>query len=143
MERKRLVYSALGVAVLAIAGFLIYQALNESLVYFVLPSEYAANAAQYENRMVRLGGIVEKGSVSFNQSDVRLVFNVSDSIETFQVSHYGAPPELFQEETGVVVEGHFENGVFMSDNVLVKHSEVYRVPEDGHINLDDLREALQ
>ena len=39
---KRLVYSLAGVALLGVAGAFTYQALAGSLVYFILPSEYAA-----------------------------------------------------------------------------------------------------
>ncbi len=139
-----MIYSIAGVAVLAIAGFLIYQALSSSLVYFILPSEYAQNPQQYQNRRIRLGGIVEEGSVVFDDRSLRLSFTVSDSIDSYQVQHYGAPPELFRERTGVVVEGRFDGETFMSDNVLVKHSEVYEAPKDGEpIDLNALRDSLQ
>ncbi|MDZ7703481.1 MAG: cytochrome c maturation protein CcmE [Trueperaceae bacterium] len=129
--------------VLGIASFLIYQALTSSLVYFILPSEYAQDPAQYQERRIRLGGIVQTGTVSFNNENLRLSFQVSDSIQSYQVEHYGAPPDLFRENTGVVIEGSFRDELFVSDNLLVKHSEVYEAPEDGHIDLDMLRDSLQ
>jgi cytochrome c-type biogenesis protein CcmE len=43
---------------------------------------------------------------------------------------------------GVVVEGHFEGDVFMSDNVLVRHSEVYEA-DHGAIDVEALRESLK
>ncbi len=128
---------------LGIASFLIYQALTSSLVYFILPSEYAQDPAQYQERRIRLGGIVETGTVAFNQEQLRLSFNVTDSLQTYQVEHYGAPPDLFRENTGVVIEGSFRDELFVSDNLLVKHSEVYEAPEDGHIDLNVLRDSLQ
>lgn len=128
---------------LGIASFLIYQALTSSLVYFILPSEYAQDPAQYQERRIRLGGIVETGTVAFNQEQLRLSFNVTDSLQTYQVEHYGAPPDLFRENTGVVIEGSFRDELFVSDNLLVKHSEVYEAPEGGHIDLNVLRDSLQ
>jgi len=129
--------------VIGIASFLIYQALTSSLVYFILPSEYAQSPAQYQERRIRLGGIVQTGTVSFNNENLRLSFQVSDSIQSYHVEHYGAPPDLFRENTGVVIEGSFRDELFVSDNLLVKHSEVYEAPEDGHIDLDMLRDSLQ
>ncbi|MEM7735719.1 MAG: cytochrome c maturation protein CcmE [Deinococcota bacterium] len=140
---KKIAYGLAGIGVLIVAGLFIYQALNTSLVYFILPSEHASNPSQYVNRRIRLGGIVEKDSVSFDDEQLLLNFYITDSIDRYAVSHYGTPPELFQENTGVVVEGGFENGVFVSDNLLVKHSEVYEAAPDGTVDLDMLRESLE
>ncbi len=141
---KRVVYGVAAVAVLVVAGLLIYRALNASLVYFILPSEYAGNASTYDGRRIRLGGIVQPGSVQFDNSDLQLNFLVTDTIESYPVRHRGSPPELFKENTGVVVEGHFEDGVFVSDNLLVKHSEVYQAPAPGEpIDVEQLKETLQ
>ena len=141
MTRKWL-YGLAGVAVLTVAGFMIYQALSTSLVYFILPNEYAANPEQYENRRIRLGGIVAPGTMAFDERDLRLTFLVTDGLMTYPVRHTGAPPELFRENTGVVVEGRFADGTFMSDNVLVKHTEVYEA-EGDHIDIELLRESLK
>ncbi|MDF1521436.1 MAG: cytochrome c maturation protein CcmE [Trueperaceae bacterium] len=135
-------YAVAGVAVLVIAGAMIYQALATSLVYFVLPNEYAAEPERYDARRLRLGGIVADQSVAFDESDLRLTFLVTDGIVSFPVSHFGAPPDLFEENVGVVIEGHFEGEVFMSDNVLVRHSEVYEA-EEGVIDVEALRESLK
>ena len=141
---KRGVYIGLAAVTLVVAGMLIYRALSSSLVYFILPSEYAQAPQEYEDRRLRLGGIVEAGSVDFDSRDLRLTFHVTDSLETYPVRHFGSPPELFQENTGVVVEGRFEDGVFVSDNLLVKHSEVYEAPEPGEpVDVEALKESLQ
>lgn len=141
---KRIVYTSLGVAVLAVAGFMIWQAIQSSLVYFVLPSEYAARADTYGDRRIRLGGIVEPGSVSFDDTRLQLTFRVTDTLQAYPVHHTGSPPELFEERQGVVVEGTFHDGVFESDTLLVKHSEVYRAPEEGEpVDIEQLKETLQ
>lgn len=86
---------------------------------------------------------MEKGSVRNDSEDLRLYFTISDSIQSYPVSHYGTPPDLFKEGTGVVVEGKFVEGVFISDNLLIKHSEVYEAPKDGKIDLEVLKESLE
>lgn len=141
---SRWVYAVLGLAVLGLAGFMISRALTESLVYFVLPNEVEQEVAQDSQRRMRLGGIVRPGSVAFDGEDLVLAFDVTDTIATFPVRHSGTPPELFEENTGVVVEGRFENGTFVSDTLLVKHSEVYEAPKDGEpIDVDELKDTLQ
>ncbi|MEX2541818.1 MAG: cytochrome c maturation protein CcmE [Trueperaceae bacterium] len=141
---KRSIYALAALVVLVVAGLLIYRALSSSLVYFILPSEYAQDPLQYEDRRIRLGGIVQEGSVAFDDDRLQLTFLVTDSLETYPVRHGGTPPELFQENTGVVVEGSFAEGVFMSDNLLVKHSEVYQAPKEGEpVDVEALKDSLQ
>ncbi len=141
---KKTIYALLGVVVLGLAGFFIFRSINSSLVYFILPSEYAANPDNYVGKRIRLGGVVEQNSISFNDKSLELNFVVTDSIKSYKVSHYGAPPQLFKENTGVVVEGKFIDGNFKSDEVLVKHSEVY-TPAEGsnHYDIEELKDALQ
>ncbi len=141
---KKLIYGIAGVVILGIAGALIYKALNSSLVYFILPNEYAAHPDQYKNRRIRLGGLVEAGSVKYDDKNLQLAFEITDSIKTYPVTHVGAPPELFKEGTGIVVEGHFEGQTFKSDQLLIKHSEVYKPPVDGQpIDIKMLKDTLQ
>jgi len=140
---RRWGYALAGIAVLIVAGYMIFQALATSLVYFILPNEHASDADQYAGRRIRLGGIVAVGSMDFDERDLQLTFDVTDGLATYPVRHTGAPPELFRENTGVVIEGRFENDVFLSDNVLVKHSEVYEAEPDGHIDIGRLRESLK
>ena len=135
-------YAVAGVAVLAVAGAMIYQALATSLVYFILPNEYEADPGRFDERRLRLGGIVAEGSMAFDESDLRLTFLVTDGLVSYPVRHFGAPPDLFQENVGVVIEGRFEGETFVSDNVLVRHSEVYEA-DDGEIDIVELRESLK
>jgi cytochrome c-type biogenesis protein CcmE len=141
MNRKAL-YGVAGLAVIAIAGVMIYQALSTSLVYFILPNEHAANPEQFNDRRLRLGGIVAPGTIAFDDRSLQLTFLVTDGLVSYPVRHTGAPPELFKESTGVVIEGRFADGTFQSDNVLVKHTEVYEA-EGDHIDIEALRESLK
>jgi cytochrome c-type biogenesis protein CcmE len=141
---KRVVYAVLGVAVLAVAGFMISRALTSSLVYFILPSEYARDVSSFEGRRIRLGGLVSPGSVAFDDARLHLTFLVTDGLAEYPVTYDGAPPDLFQENGGVVIEGRFHDDVFVGDNLLVKHSENYHPPDDGEpIDVDALKESLR
>lgn len=144
MKTQRLVYTLLAIGIFALAGYFIFQAMRDSLVYFILPNEYAQASSQYEGRRLRLGGLVEEGSVVFDDQKLELRFTITDSIQSYPVVHLGSPPSLFEENTGVVVEGHFRaDDTFESDNLLIKHSEVYEPPKDGEINVEKLKESLE
>lgn len=141
---KKLVYALLGVAVLGLAGFMITRALQSSLVYFVLPNEYARDADSFEGRRIRLAGFVEPGSVVFDDSGLELQFVVSDSLMRYPVRFNGAPPDMFQENGGVVIEGKFHDDVFVGDNLLVKHSSDYHPPPEGTpVDVEALKESLR
>jgi cytochrome c-type biogenesis protein CcmE len=84
---------------------------------------------------VRLGGLVQPGSVKWDAQTLDLRFVVVDSggqTQAVNVHSRGAPPQMFRDGMGVVVEGRYHrNGVFESTNLMVKHSNEYRKPEHG------------
>jgi len=129
--------------ILAAIGYLAWGGLGKSLVYYVLPSEYADNPAKYAGKRVRLGGLVKQGSVHFNPKTLELKFVVTDGVVDIPVEHTGTPPELFKDNQGVVVEGHFVGDVFKGDNLLIKHSESYQAPREGEYTPDEVRKLLK
>ena len=129
MSRKRLrLYLVLAtLVVLGIATTLILRALNEELVFFLSPTQIAEqqpNAGQ----QIRLGGLVESGSVE--KSGETVAFSVTDLSNNVRVTYRGLLPDLFREGQGVVVQGAFDgNGRFVANEVLAKHDETYMPPE--------------
>ena len=129
MSRKRLrLYLVLAtLAVLGIAATLILRALNEELVFFLSPSQIAQKQPS-EGQQIRLGGLVETGSVEKDGETV--AFSVTDLNRAVTVTYRGLLPDLFREGQGVVVEGAFDgNGQFVASEVLAKHDETYMPPE--------------
>lgn len=119
-----------GAAVIAAAlGYLVYSGVSQSVVYFVTPSELAA--APVAGKSYRLGGMVLPGSVKWDAHAVSLTFTLSDGTSTVPVRHTGAPPDLFGEGRGAVVEGTWSgDGFFRSSLIMAKHSEEYKAPHD-------------
>ncbi len=128
-KRKRLLVVLLGLGMLGIASALVLFAFNDNLVFFMSPSDLATKGAP-ETRRLRLGGLVEAGSVA-RQADGRTIdFRVTDGSSAVPVVFGGVLPDLFREGQGVVVEGALgKNGVFKADTVLAKHDERYMPPE--------------
>ena len=59
---------------------------------------------------------------------------------TTEISFDGFIPELFQDEMGVILDGYFDNGIFYSDDMLVKHDNEY-ISEDGEVyNVENYKE---
>jgi cytochrome c-type biogenesis protein CcmE len=128
-KRKRLLVVLLGLGMLGIASALVLFAFNDNLVFFMSPSDLATKGSP-ETRRLRLGGLVEAGSVA-RQADGRTIdFRVTDGSSAVPVVFGGVLPDLFREGQGVVVEGALgKNGVFKADTVLAKHDERYMPPE--------------
>ena len=76
---------------------------------------------------LRVGGLVQEGSVVKQGNEVRFV--VTDLAHTVPVTFRGILPDLFREGQGVIAEGHFKDGVFAANEVLAKHDEKYMPPE--------------
>ncbi len=131
MKRKhrRLVFVVVGMAGLAIAAALVLNAFRDSLVFFYSPSEIIAKDLP-EGRRLRVGGLVEEGSVRRLDDGLTTEFRVTDLSDTIEVVFKGVLPDLFREGQGVIAEGSLgANGVFVADSVLAKHDEKYMPPE--------------
>jgi cytochrome c-type biogenesis protein CcmE len=127
-KQKRLSIILGGLAVLGVAVFLVALALRDQIVFFYTPSEIAEKNVQPGAR-IRLGGLVEKGSVVKNDG-ATITFKVTDTIKTLNVTYKGQLPDLFREGQGVVAEGVMEaSGEFKADTVLAKHDENYMPKE--------------
>lgn len=132
-------------ALLLIAAGLVYLAfgkLEKNLVYFVTPSELIAKGPPAFNQPIRLGGTVKKGSIQWDSQKVSLEFLLTDGLREILVVSRETPPQMFQEEMGVVVEGRWVAGKqFQSERLMVKHSNEYHPPKAGekpHILYKDL-----
>ena len=105
---------------------LVLNAFQSNLVFFYSPSQIAAQEAP-AGRTLRVGGLVEAGSVKVEGAKVQFV--ITDTAKTVAVRYEGILPDLFKEGKGVVAQGQLQGGVFMAREVLAKHDENYMPPE--------------
>lgn len=127
-KHQRLILLAIALVVLMVAALLAAWALRNQASYFYVPSDIAADPPA-DGRAVRLGGMVEKGSLKTEADGVTLSFVVGDGKAHVPVRFKGIAPSLFVEGSGVVAEGHMETGTFIAGNLLAKHDENY-VPRE-------------
>ena len=128
-KRRRLwILLACGVG-LGSATALTLTAFKDNLVFFVSPSDLAKATAS--ERTVRLGGLVEKGSVKkATQGKAASTFRVTDGASAIAVTYQGILPDLFREGQGVVALGTLQqDGTFRASEVLAKHDETYMPKE--------------
>ncbi|HXQ50356.1 MAG TPA: cytochrome c maturation protein CcmE [Stellaceae bacterium] len=124
-KRRRLYVVLGGLGALGVVSALVLTAFNDDLVFFYSPTELRAKNVP-DGRLVRIGGLVETGSVAHQADGRTIAFRVTDGKEDVEVAYVGVLPDLFREGQGVVIEGALaRNGTFRAAEVLAKHDENY------------------
>lgn len=128
-KHQRLVLIVIALVALVGAGLLAAYALRNQASYFYVPAQMVANPPS-PGDAVRLGGMVQAGSLKTEADGVTFAFTVGDGEATVPVRFAGILPDLFIEGSGVVAEGRLDSGgTFVADNLLAKHDENY-VPRE-------------
>ena len=131
---------AIGGAIVALAA----GGLSDNMVFFLTPTELDAKTPEVFGSQVRLGGQVKPGSVDWNADTGELRFVIMESGVEIPVESTGAPPAMFGDGMGVVVEGTYgEDRLFRSTNVMVKHSNEYEPPHDDMDPKETYRSLIQ
>ena len=118
--------------IVAVFAWLLFGGLEKNVVFFLTPQELLAKGNEGVGVPVRLGGQVKPGSLKWDAKALDLRFTVTDGAREMQVHSTGAPPQMFREGMGVIVEGRVgAGGVFEATNLMVKHSNEYRAPKPG------------
>lgn len=129
-KRRRLYILGLFLLGLSSATALTLTAFQDSLVFFYSPSDLVERKDVSPGRMVRIGGLVEQGSLQRVEGSAEIRFRVTDLQHTVPVVYSGILPDLFREGQGVVAHGELgTDGVFHAREVLAKHDENYMPPE--------------
>ena len=142
-KHQRLVLVAIALVALIGAGLLAAWALRSQASYFYVPSDIVAKPPA-PDRAVRLGGMVERGSLKTQPDGVTVAFVVGDGKARVPVRFTGITPSLFVEGSGVVAEGKLgADGTFLADNLLAKHDERYVPREMKDMTAAQAREAVK
>ena len=129
-KNQRMTLVLLGMGAMILAALLAMWGLRDRASLFLSPGDLAARALPV-GQALRIGGMVQQGSLRRGADGVSLAFVVGDdSSRTVPVTFRGLPPDLFREGSGVIAEGRFApNGTFLAEELLAKHDENYRPPD--------------
>ena len=128
-KHQRLTLALLALAAVIGAALLALSALKDQASFFYAPSDVERDGLPL-GKAVRLGGMVEAGSIKHLPDGISIRFVVTDRQASVPVSFSGIVPDLFRENSGVVAEGHFQpDGSFVATNLLAKHDEKYMPPQ--------------
>ena len=141
-KRQRLIVLGLAALLLGGAAALILTAFEDTIAFFVSPTEVAAGELA-PGRNFRIGGLVIDGSIE-RLEDGSVRFGLTDTAHEVTVHYHGILPDLFREGQGIVAQGTLEPAVaeggpmlFRADEILAKHDETYMPKEVA----DALKEA--
>lgn len=141
-KHQRLVLILLALIALIGAALLGAWALRNQASYFYVPSDIMTDRPA-PDQAIRLGGMVEDGSIVTAADGVTVSFIVSDGDARIPVTYTGILPDLFVEASGVVAEGSLNaDGVFMASNLLAKHDENYIPVELEGIDMTGSQEQM-
>ena len=128
-KHQRLTLALAALVALIGAALLAASALREEASYFYTPVTLA-KAKIEPGKAIRLGGMVQNGSIKRAADGVTVSFVVQDRDATQNVTYRGITPDLFVEGSGVVADGKLDNrGTFVAESLLAKHDENY-VPRE-------------
>jgi cytochrome c-type biogenesis protein CcmE len=128
-RRRRMVLVGLILLGVSAAAAFALTAFQDNLLYYYPPSDVAAGKAPVD-RVFRLGGMVEEGSVKRATGSMEVRFIVTDFQKDVTVSYSGVLPDLFRDGQGVIARGKLNSdGVFVAQEVLAKHDENYMPPD--------------
>ena len=131
-KNQRLVLVGAAILAILVAVLLAMWGLRERASYFYTPADIAAGKA-VQGRSMRLGGMVERGSIERQPDGLTIRFLLTDGKAETPVVYRGIVPDLFREGSGAVAEGRLLKGVFVADTILAKHDERYMPPELGNL----------
>jgi cytochrome c-type biogenesis protein CcmE len=124
-KHKRLVAICISLLFIATGLGIILSNFRDNIVFFYSPTELHHN---HPTKIIRVGGLVKKGSITTNATIHRFV--LTDLEHEIKVEYHGLLPSLFREGQGMVARGKLgHDGVFIADELLTKHDENYMPKE--------------
>ena len=128
-RQKRMTTVAAILVGVGVATAFALQAFEKNMLYYYSPTQILAGEAP-DSRSIRVGGLVENGSVQREPGSLEVRFTLTDFANTVGVSYTGVLPDLFREGQGIIARGKLtDQGLFVAEEVLAKHDENYMPPE--------------
>jgi len=116
-------YAVVGLVLVGALGFLIAKGIGSALDFYLPADQAMAQKATLGAKTFNLEGMVQPGSIHSTRAGVDFV--VTSGSVHLDVHNTGSPPQLFQPDIPVIAVGHFAGNLFVSDQILVKHTATY------------------
>lgn len=123
-KHRRLILIIIALFSISIGSYIVLSTFQKNIVFFLTPTE--ALSKQNRDKSFRIGGVVRAQSLS--KTGVTYSFKLIDKESSISIDYEGLLPDLFKEESTVVVQGKFKgtSDTFLAKEVLAKHDENYQ-----------------
>jgi len=128
-------YVVVGLVLVGALVFLLVKGLGSALDFYLPADQAVAQKASLGTKTFNLEGVVEPGSI--RSTPVGVDFVVTSGATHLAVHNTSSPPQLFQPDIPVIAVGHFQGNLFVSDQILVKHSATYIAQYPGRVTAPD------
>lgn len=110
-----------GLIILLAVSYLILSSFGSSARFFLTVEELRAKGSDIIGDDVRISGVVNGDSITYDPQSLRLEFDVVDSLaelnNPLHVVYFGPKPDLMKHEAQAIIEGTWqEDGVFYAHN---------------------------
>jgi len=128
-------YVVVGLVLVGALVFLLVKGLGSALDFYLPADQAVAQKASLGTKTFNLEGVVKPGSIHSTPAGVDFV--VTSGAVHLAVHNSSSPPQLFQPDIPVIAVGHFQGNLFVSDEILVKHSATYIAQYPGRVTAPD------
>ena len=132
MIRKPIYVVILGIILITYASLNLAE---ENTIYYYSTTEIVNLDLSQNDERIRMGGLVKNGSL--DTAEGKTIFIVTDGATDIIVNFERIIPDLFQEEIVVVLEGSLIDGIFIYDEMLVKHDNEYKSSDGSTYELEE------
>ena len=118
-------YLAIGGVILLVGALalVLFNGLTDAALFYYNVDEAVAKHDEIGDQRFRMQGNVIDGTIHETDGGVSFVIAYGDT--QVDVVNSGAPPELFNAEIPVILEGQFDGAEFHSDEILIRHDSSY------------------
>jgi len=125
MQNQRTKFVVLIVAVAVITMGWITIGTGSEEVPYVSIGELQSQQGQWKQDRIRLGGLVEEGSIQFSDDRLKVDFVIMQEESRLPVRYKGLTPDMFADGAEVIIEGQLEGDTFLADNLMTKCASRY------------------
>jgi cytochrome c-type biogenesis protein CcmE len=152
-KKRLMLVIALLIGVAGSVGLILF-ALNQNMNLFYTPTQLVQTGIDgvkpHVGQRLRIGGIVEPGSVTRSPNSLDITFKLTVGGPSVTVEYGGILPDLFRVGQGIIAQGVLVNATTVkATEVLAKHDESYMPPEiaeamkKSHMKLEYTHEQTQ
>ena len=124
MPKAKFIIAILGLSIVAI-GWMVLDFESEE-VPFISVADLLELHESFSQEKFRLGGNVIEGSIQYSKDKLDISFNLKQGDATLPVTHHSAAvPDLFKDGSQVIVEGVYNEGIFVAENLMTKCASRY------------------